>query len=109
MYDVDEIELKAKDAVLVAGSTNETYFKNIDSNHTHMQRDQQAVEHEITVSYDAITDIDGYLKPSEAEDKVIYMGATGSATWNFSVPSDGFYNIQLDYVPVNKLQALENT
>ena len=98
LYDVDVIELKANDATLVAGSTNETYFKNIDSNHVHKERDQQAVEHDVFIRYDEITDLNGVVKPSQAGDQVIYTGATGSATWTFNVPSDGFYNIQLDYV-----------
>ena len=98
LYPTETIELKAKDATLIAGSTNETYFKEITSNHIHKQRNDQGVEQEVSVRYDEITDTDSTLLASDASDKVIYMGATGSATWEFNVPQDGFYNILLDYV-----------
>ena len=98
LYPDEAIELEAKDAVLVPGSTNETYFKEITSNHVHKERDDRGVEHEVSVRYDEITYTDLSVAQSDVNDKVVYMGATGSATWTFDVPQDGFYNIMLDYV-----------
>ena len=98
LYDVEEIKLEAKDATLVAGSTNETYFKDIKSDLVYKLRDSNGVEQTHKLSYYEITDLNGVTPASEDDDQVIYMGATGSATWTFNVPKDGFYNILLDYV-----------
>ena len=89
LYDVETIQLAAKDATLFEGSTNETYFKEITSEHTSAQKPYYAIN-------DTYTKDDP--EPYDNSDKVIYMGATGSATWEFNVPQDGFYNILLDYV-----------
>ena len=107
LYDVETIQLKAKDAVLVEGSTSETEFRDITAHHRYMLRDEHGVNQlhdeisygDIKNIYDTpVYNLDGSNYIPEAGDKVIYMGATGNATWEFDVPSDGFYNILLDYV-----------
>ena len=97
LYDVEQITLMADDATLDAGSTGETYFKQSDSFHTHVQRDASANNQTVNLRYDTeITKLDGTIDP--CGEKIIYMGATGSATWTINIPKDGFYNIALDYV-----------
>ena len=100
LYNVEPIQLKASDesVVIDAGSTNETYILDIDSDHVHKERDDRGQEHNVTIPYDQIRDLNDKEVASQPTDKVIYTGATGSATWTFNVATAGFYNIQIDYV-----------
>lgn len=93
----------------LVNSSREDYYEYVSSH-------EEKYPNVASIFIDVVNDIESedgeesYPTSVGGRENVLYTGETGSITWSFNVEEEGFYNILVDYYPIEgKSSAIERT